>query len=376
MPEFEVQWLTKAEDIGAAQWAKLLGREDYPFLQYAFIDALERSGSVAHEKGWQVAHLVLKRDKKIVAIMPTYIKHHSYGEYVFDWSWADAYQRHNMAYYPKLLSAIPFTPSIGPRILALAEHHAEYSQHIIKAIQQRCDRGDFSSWHVLFASPEIHSATMIEREGVQYRWLNRNYQSFDDFLSTFNSRKRKNLRRERQALSNAGVSFETRLGAAISPQDWAFFYHCYQRTYAQKSGHGGYLEANFFEQIAGTMQAQTLMVIAYQNGQRVASALFFRDSKTLYGRYWGSIIDLEFLHFETCYYQGIEFAIEHGLQSFDAGAQGEHKIQRGFEPITTRSGHYIAHPGFADAIARFTAEETEQLQQYRTDASAKLPFKT
>ncbi|RYZ83593.1 MAG: N-acetyltransferase, partial [Moraxellaceae bacterium] len=336
--------------------------------------------------GWQPQHLVVYQGDELIAAMPLYIKSHSYGEYVFDWAWADAYKRYGFNYYPKLISAIPFTPCVGTRLLMKNSgllNNTEYGQElfpaIISAIKNHADTINASSWHCLFPTPEI-SAQLVgekiaQRVGVQFHWFNRDYKSWDDFTAAMNSRKRKNINKERRAVIEQGIHFVTKTAASISAEDWQLFYVLYCNTYLKRSGHTGYLTESFFQLLREHFAENSLLVIAYQKEQAIAAALFFIDSKTIYGRYWGCLEEHEFLHFETCYYQGIEYAIKNGLQRFDGGAQGEHKIARGFEPVITYSNHWLARPDFQQAIDNFLASEKPSVELYAEDAKSYLPFK-
>ncbi|MEH6548487.1 MAG: GNAT family N-acetyltransferase [Pseudomonadales bacterium] len=373
-----VRFIQQISDCPAQEWNALSGT-DYPFLRHEFLYALEASGGVGKKSGWLPYHALIYQDEQLVGLMPLYRKTHSYGEYVFDWSWADAYQRNGIAYYPKLLSAIPFTPATGPRLCVKNAERQAVAIALQQSIGELLDNGDFSSWHVLFPSeterPAYTALQALQRTGVQYHWFNQAYTSFDDFLATFSSRKRKNLRKERQRVTDQGVSLKVLTGEDLNADVWQQFYHFYQSTYAKRSGHGGYLNQDFFQRLGETMAEQIVLVMAYDNDKPVAAALNLRSSDTLYGRYWGCIRDIDGLHFEACYYQGIEYCIANGLKRFDPGAQGEHKIQRGFTPIPTYSMHWIAHPAFRDAIARFVDEEDEHMARYTEDARSLLPFR-
>jgi len=312
--------------------------------------------------------------------MPLYLKSHSYGEYVFDWSWADAWQRNGLDYYPKLVTAIPFTPATGPRLcLAGGYNNKDVIPVLVAAIRKMADERHISSWHFLFPEPEM--AGMLEKEGLhqrtaaQFHWFNDGFGSFDDFLSTFSSRKRKNLRRERSRVREQGFELQTLCGAEIGERQWDQFYRFYQLTYAKRSGHGGYLSKTFFTHTAASMGDQAIMVLAHLAGEAVAGALFFRSNDTLYGRYWGCLQEYDCLHFEACYYQGIEYCIANGLKRFDPGAQGEHKIQRGFRPVKTFSNHWIADARFSAAIADFTKQERAHIEDYLEQTSTLLPFR-
>ena len=341
---------------------------------------MEHSGSTTKATGWQPQHLIIREEQKIVAIFPLFIKHHSYGEYVFDWSWADAYHQHGMEYYPKLLNAIPFTPASGPRwgIDANADVHA-ILEYVTQAIEIKLSAIEGSSCHCLFTSRQqtqsLESHSWLLRSGYQYHWFNNHYQNFDDFLAQMSSRKRKNIIKERRKVIEQNISLQTKSGHEITEQDWQDFYLFYQTTYIKRSGRQGYLSSSFFPLLAQTMGEHLVMVQALHEGVLVAAALCFKDSKTLYGRYWGCKEDFDSLHFEACYYQGIDYAIEHQLGRFDPGAQGEHKIQRGFKPIKTYSHHWIVHSGFREAIERFVVMEDKEVDRYLTEASQWLPFK-
>jgi predicted N-acyltransferase len=375
----EACFLSSITQITAAQWNQISGT-DYPFIRHEFLLALEQSGSTNAESGWQPCHLTVLRDDQLVALMPLYLKSHSYGEYVFDWSWADAWQQQGLDYYPKLVTAIPFTPATGPRMcVAAQESRPELLAAMLAAVEQYAAQQQLSSWHLLF--PEQADAQELAGRGTsmrlasQFHWFNRGYAQFDDFLAGLNSRKRKSLRRERRRVSEQGITLQRRQGSDISDADWERFYRFYQITYAKRSGHGGYLKRDFFQQIGRTLPEHCVMIMAYLDGEAVAGSLCFRSSDTLYGRYWGCDRELDCLHFEACYYQGIEYCIEQGLQRFDPGAQGEHKIQRGFEPVPTWSNHWISDPRFAAAIADFTRREAPHIEAYISQASAYLPFK-
>ena len=358
-----------------------------PFLRHEFLLALEQSGSACTDTGWQPHHLVVTQSGRPIAAMPLYIKSHSYGEYVFDWSWAKAYEQHGRRYYPKLLTAIPFTPSHAARLLiAQAEDADAITAAIAQRVIEEARHLRASSWHVLFPTQE-ESARLAQlplqdhghhrlhpRIATQFHWFNRSYTSFDHYLESFNSRKRKNLRKEREAVRADKVHFERFSGNVITEDLWQDFYRFYQNTY-QVRGQHGYLTLDFFRQLGATMPDNILMIVATRDGRRIAAALSLRDNTKLYGRYWGSLQEFQFLHFETCYYQGIEYCIEHGLQSFDSGAQGEHKIQRGFEPIITHSNHWIADAQFDAAIGDFLEREREYVEQYRGEAEGLLPFR-
>lgn len=367
-------------DFTTQQWNDLAG-EDYPFLRHEFLAALELSQCTCTETGWQAMHIGLYNNDVLIAVMPTYQKSHSYGEYVFDWAWADAYQQNGLAYYPKLLTAIPFSPCYGPRI-ATRQPLEELLPSLIQGIKQLCDHYDFSSWHGLFIPPEQLKAynrdNLSIRTGVQYHWHNKNYDSFEHYLSHFTSRKRKNINKERKKIREQNIEIIAVEGADISQNLLEKFYHCYHLTYL-KRGRKGYLNFAFFQHLLETIPQHIVLFTALHNNEVVACAFCFKNNSlsqsTLFGRYWGCLDNFDSLHFETCYYKGLEYCIEHKIQRFDPGAQGEHKIQRGFEPIETYSVHYIKHGGFAQAIENFVVEETESIKDYSENLKQHLPFK-
>jgi len=352
----------------------------YPFIRPEFFTLLEESGSAVTPTGWEPCHQTIETGGETEAFLPLYAKTHSYGEYVFDWAWADAFHRNGLNYYPKLLTAIPFTPASGPRARFAqgVDQPTMASQLIDRALAVADDKGA-SSWHLLFPNAQhlalFKDSRLLHRIGVQYHWFNRDYESFDHFLDSFNSRKRKMVRKERRQVSNQQFTIERLSGDEITPEVWRLFASFYQRTYLKRSGSRGYLTPEFFNLVGQQLANQCLMVVARQGKDIIAAAFYLFDENTLYGRYWGCLQEFDFLHFELCYYQGIEFAIERSLGKFDAGAQGEHKIVRGFEPVMTHSLHWIREPAFADAIARFLAEEKGYIDEHIRQAGEMLPFK-
>ena len=383
--QYQVRFIDSITDADAEQWAAVAeeGSENpmqYPFIQYGFLLAMEKTEVTTRKTGWQPHHLTVYSQGVLVAFLPLYLKFHSYGEYVFDWSWAEAYERHGVEYYPKLLSCIPYTPSAGPRLcVKQGENEVEISSLIIESLLSYAEQLHVSSVHVLFPQQKLHQQLqdggLSSRVGTQFHWFNRSYASFDEFLGTFASRKRKNVRKERKKVDQHNLTIKVHEGSDISDALWEHFFHFYQRTYLKRSGHGGYLNQAFFNAVAKEMPHQLVMMVAYEDERPIAAALNFKDSDTLYGRYWGCEKELDFLHFETCYYQGIEYCIKHGLSRFDPGAQGEHKISRGFTPIETWSNHWIAHPQFKTAIDDFLVQERKGSQQYIQQCKELLPFK-
>ena len=355
----------------------------YPFLRREFLQALEDSQSACDASGWKPIHLQLSSvsnpDCHSSAFMPLYLKDHSMGEYVFDWAWANAYHQHGLEYYPKLVSSIPFTPSAGPRVRSEQVLTSDECSTLLDEVINVAGETGASSWHFLF--PEagqlalFDDQRLLHRNGVQYHWYNKGYQSFDEFTATMTSRKRKMVRKERAAVQKQGIRISVEVGSDISPTIWQLFYQLYERTYIKRNGSRGYLTEAFFQQIATTMPEQIAMAVAWLDDQPVACSLYLFDDQTLYGRYWGSIDEFPYLHFELCYYSGIEFAINRGIQRYDAGAQGEHKIVRGFEPVETHSLHWIAHPQFREAIANFLTREKQAVEIHLQQAAEMLPYR-
>ena len=373
------EFVTSLQQVEAAEWESLCGT-DYPFLRHHFLLGLEQSGCTTAETGWQPCHLILREGEQAVAALPLYLKSHSYGEYVFDWSWSQAWQSNGLQYYPKLVSAIPFTPATGPRLCYRADLDSEQAWAMaIRALEQFARQQELSSWHLLFPEQAVSDALLThgihQRRATQFHWFNEGYRSFDEFLARFSSRKRKSLKRERRRVQEQGLSLQTLVGEEISAENWEQFHRFYQYTYAKRSGHGGYLTREFFTQVAAGMGSQVIMVLAHEGANAMAAALYFRSADTLYGRYWGCVQEFDCLHFEACYYRGIEYCIEQGISRFDPGAQGEHKIQRGFRPVETFSNHWIADPGLSAAVGDFTRRELPHTKAYLQDAASLLPFK-
>ncbi len=351
-----------------------------PFISHAFLSALEDSCSVdiAGRKGcsgWQAAPIVIEgADGRLAAALPAYVKMHSQGEYVFDHAWADAWHRAGGDYYPKLQIAAPFTPATGPRILTL---EPALAVPLLRAAEQLCAASGLSSAHATFIEPQqlplFEAAGWLVRSDIQFHWLNRGYASFDDFLGDLSSAKRKNLRKERAA-AQAGITIRTLTGGEIRPEHWDAFWHFYQDTGARKWG-TPYLTREAFTLIGERMADQILLVLAFEDGVPVAGALNFIGGDAIYGRYWGALIDKPFLHFELCYYQAIDAAIARGLARVEAGAQGGHKLARGYAPVQTWSAHYIAHTGFRAAVAEFLEREREGVAEHQISLGEHLPFR-
>ena len=363
--------------INAESWDALVG--GMPLLSHAFLSALEDSQSVGKGTGWQPCPMLVFDDEVLVGAMPLYIKSHSYGEYVFDWKWAEAYQQSGMHYYPKLLSAIPFSPVTSQRLLvADVRNKAHVQSMMIKALEQVMQNNKLSSVHVLFpdaeSSAKFKKADWLQRHGVQFQWENENFQNFEAFLAKLSQDKRKKIRQERKKVLASGVECRLIKGPNISDQQWDFFYQCYCNTYLEHRS-TPYLSQAFFKQIALSMPQHILLVMAFIDGVPIASALNFYDQHTLYGRYWGCTQYVPNLHFELCYYQAQEFCIAENIQYFEGGAQGEHKLARGFKPRATCSFHKIAHPEFAQAIKDFVHRESLGIAQYTTELEQRAPFK-
>jgi len=365
--------------VEAARWNGITGT-DYPFLSHEFLYGLEATGCTTARSGWQPCHLLLRDASGLLAVMPLYLKSHSWGEYVFDWSWAEAWERSGLQYYPKLVTAIPFTPATGPRLCQRAgTDHRAVLRAALDAVRAFAAEQGASSWHLLFPPEELAGLLREEglalRTGAQFHWFNEGYGCFEDFLAGCSSRKRKTLRRERARVVQQGLTLRTLAGDEIGRREWALFHRFYQLTYARRSGHGGYLSRAFFTETMPTLGDRAVMVLAHHGADPVAGALYFRSADTLYGRYWGCEREFDCLHFEACYYRGIDYCIDNGLARFDPGAQGEHKIQRGFQPVQTWSAHWIADPALASAVAEFTRREAHHTQAYIRQARELLPFR-
>lgn len=369
--------VTSLAEIGQQSWNGLVASqpEANPFLSYGFLHALHESGSAAAASGWEPHYLTVWRNDQLEAAMPLYLKHHSYGEYVFDWAWADAYRRHGLEYYPKLLSAIPFTPVTGNRLIS---RDTESAAILLQALVDFQSSAGLSSTHVLYL-PEEEAALLgkndfMLRSNVQFHWLNNAYQSFDEFLDTLDRKKRKNIRAERRKVADAGVRFRRIPGGEATVEDWRFFVRCYNRTYAAHYS-TPYLNLDFFLRIGAAIPENILLVVAERNGAPIASSLLIHTEAVLYGRYWGAVTEVPCLHFETAYYQPLEFCIAQGIRRFEGGAQGEHKMARGFLPHKTWSAHWLAHPAFADAVEQFLSRESNGIDAYIDELNDHSPYR-
>ena len=375
----KITFLNSIQEVSKDEWERVLNC-DYPFLKYDFLKTLEITKCVSPEQGWTPLHLVVSSDEEILALMPLYIKTDSQGEFIFDWSWADAYYRNGLDYYPKLVSSIPFTPASGPRILISNKARSpEIIKEVSNALKKITKDSNFSSVHILLAGKDeianFSDQDFSLRTSYSFHWFNKDYTSFNHFLEDMTSRQRKNIKKERNKIIEQGISLIRVTGNEITLEMIESFYQFYQVTYL-KRGMRGYLNFEFFKKIVETIPESIMLVLAQNpSGQYVAGALNFFDQEKLYGRYWGCLEEYDSLHFETCYYQGIEFCIDEKLHSFDPGVQGEHKIKRGFCPIETFSAHWIKDLRFKEAIDDFLDREREHVLEYNQDRRALLPFK-
>ncbi|MFT5425739.1 MAG: putative N-acyltransferase [Gammaproteobacteria bacterium] len=374
----KVSLINHIQEVSREDWNRITGL-DYPFIRYEFLHALENSACVSDETGWTPQHCLVYDGNELIALMPMYKKSHSHGEYVFDFEWANAYQQHGMAYYPKWLTAIPFTPCEGERLFVKAGIDKQtVLKSILAFITENSGENNVSTWHCLYptlAETELFiSENLAIREGVQFRWANKGYRDFKDYLDTFNSKKRKNLLRERRFINDQNIVLHQIQGKDFTEQHLNVFFQFYQMTYL-KRGNPPYLNLEFFKEIAETMPEQLLLILAVKDNAYIGAAFSLVTGDSYYGRYWGCYEEYHSLHFEACYYQGLEYCINNHLQRFDSGAQGEHKIARGFEPVKTYSAHWICDPEFATAIRDYTKREASLMENYRSNAAELLPFK-
>ena len=370
----DLRVLTTIDAVDRDAWNAVAG-SDHPFVRHEFLAALEHNGCVGPEWGWLPRHLAAFEEGRLVGAVPLYLKDNSYGEFVFDWSWADAYQRAGLPYYPKAVVAVPYTPATGPRILTADDNVAAA---LVALAQELACEERLSSLHWLFTrdldTQRLREQGLLMRMGVQFHWHNQGYRDFDDYLDSFNSRKRKKVRRERRYVQQAGIDIRIVHGHQASEHELEVMHDFYRSTFDKKWGHAT-LNLGFFREIAATMGEQLVLVIAGKGARIVAGAICFRGDDALFGRHWGCCEDYHSLHFEACYYQGIEYCIDHGLRLFEPGAQGEHKISRGFLPTATWSAHWIAHEGFRNIIERFLHQETGAMRDYMDELSARSPFR-
>jgi len=373
MPSATLRVIDSLAALPASAWNALVG--DAPLLSHAFLHALHETGCASPKTGWTPRYLTAWQGGTLVGAMPLYVKAHSYGEYVFDWSWADAYRRHGRRYYPKLVCAVPFTPATGPRLIAATP---TLRALLLDGALALLEDHRLSSLHILFPEAEeaaqCERAGLLVRESVQFHWTNAGFRDFDDFLATMNHAKRKNIRQERRKLAATGISFRRLVGSEIKPAHWAFFFHCYAKTYGEHHS-TPYLTLDFFVRLGRTLADNVLLVLGESRGEPICAALDIFSATTLWGRYWGTKTYAPGLHFETCYYQAIEFCIERGITLFEGGAQGVHKLARGLMPITTRSAHAIADPEFARAIGAFLVDERTEVARTVDELERAGPFR-
>lgn len=379
--------------VDGVLWNELLQLQDAPtpFMRHEYLCSLQDSESAVARTGWALQVITLRQGPRLCAACALYVKSHSYGEYVFDWSWAEAYQRHGLDYYPKAVIAVPFTPVPGSRLLARNDRDR---QALLEAALAHCRQLGLSSLHLLFGSPDdlraAESAGMMQRQTVQFHWQRQSAdgqtpaRDFDDFLGRLNQEKRKKIRQERRKVADSGVRFQVLQGPDITESDWDFFYRCYERTYLEH-GHQPYLRRAFFQLQAQLQPASWLMFVALRQDRPIASSLIGLQvaqqpsggapRRTAYGRYWGALERVDCLHFEACYYQPLAWCISNGYDSFEGGAQGEHKMARALLPVATHSAHWLAHPAFADAVQQFLEREDQGLDRYLEDLQGRSPYR-
>ena len=374
----ELRLVRQIADIDRQAWNALVV-DNNPFLRHEFLQALEDYKCVSAEFGWYPQHVALYEAGRLIAAMPLYTKTNSYGEFVFDFSWAQAWQSVGLPYFPKWVTSIPYAPVTGSRFLIEPEQNANHIRAlVVQHLQKLAVEQQVSGWHILFADADDQAwlnqqADWLIRHDCHFHWFNRDYQTFDDFLAQLKPKKRKNIKQERRKVQDAGVTFRVLNGHSASEQDWQDFAHFYQKTFDEKHSLAT-LNQGFFQAVAQALPEQVLLVMAQRDGKNIAGSLMFHSDSTLFGRHWGCIEEVNSLHFEACYYQGIEFAINQGLQKFEPGAGGEHKIARGFEPVITQSAHWLADNPFEQGIRGFLADEKRMIDDYFQDAQRHSPF--
>ncbi len=366
-------------EVSADEWNALVD-SDNPFARYEFLNALEQHNCVGQTWGWLPQHIIVKENERLIGASPMYLKNNSYGEFVFDWAWADAYHRSGIDYYPKLVTSIPYTPASGQRFLINdSQRYQQISNLIISTALQHAKTLDVSTMHWLFTNKQdteqLEKNNLLLRAGCQFQWTNNNYTDFEHYLSFFNSKNRKKVKRERKQVQQQNIEIEILDGHAMTDELWQTYHHFYSTTFDKKSGMAT-LNPGFFKALGKTMPDNVLVLFAKHDGDYVASAFCMRGKNTLYGRHWGCNHYFNNLHFELCYYQGLEYCIKNGLSRFEPGAQGEHKIYRGFLPTKTWSAHWIAHPQFNNIIRKHIQHEREGMQYYIDDMQTHSPFKT
>ena len=381
---FQLEIVDRLSDIPSGEWNALLPKDAGPFLRHEFLSTLEKTACVGANSGWQIAHLVLKDDQTLLGAMPLYLKQHSYGEFVFDWSWAQAYEQQGMQYFPKALCAIPFTPVQGSRILTGSASQIDaglVAQRLIEGLKTLVLQNNLSSAHVLFPYAteveRLKEQGFMLRDSVQFHWHNQGFDHFEQFLAALTMKRRKNIRREREQVARELIRFRHVPGISSTAADWEFFYRCYENTYLEHQS-SPYLNEAFFQLWAQRMPQNLHLIIAERNGNPIAASLLVVDPTTskAYGRYWGAIEHIPCLHFETAYYQAIEYCISNRIQTFEGGAQGEHKMARGFLPTTIQSAHFIADPQFAKAVQHFLNREHQGIGAYVDELAEHSPLKS
>jgi uncharacterized protein len=374
--DYVTRVLRSPGEVDAAVWNALVrSNGGSPFVRHEYLLAMQESGSATVDTGWDARFVTLWQGAELVAACPLYGKAHSYGEYVFDWAWANAYEQHGLRYYPKGVVAVPFTPVPGPRLLA---RDATARAALVQALLAEAKKLRLSSLHLLFAADQdiaaCESAGLMLRHTVQFHWRNAGYIDFDAFLASLAQEKRKKIRQERRKVAEAGVTFRHASGTDIAARDWDFFYRCYERTYLEH-GNAPYLTPEFFARMAATMPENWLLFVAERGGKRIACSLVAIADGVAYGRYWGALERVDCLHFEACYYQPLAWCIANGFQRFEGGAQGEHKMARALMPVKTTSAHWLAHPAFADAVEKFLAREGHGIENYLEHLDERSPFR-
>ena len=369
----KVEFINSINDINKEEWNTIIN-SDYPFLKYEFLESLEKHNCVSEERGWSPFHVVVSENDKKIAIMPMYIKTDSQGEFIFDWSWADAFYRNGVNYYPKLVSAIPFTPCETEKIIG-----EKINSLFINEVVDLMNSENIETWHILFPDEmlkdDLQKNNFIERNGYKFVWKNKNYSNFDDYLSIFKSRQRKNIRTERKKISDLDIYFEVKDAKSLTENDWNEFYTVYKNTYEERL-QIPYLNIDFFKMVHENRESiKPVIFFANIEDKKIAGSLCFESNNTLYGRHWGSVYNIDSLHFECCYYQGIEYCIKNKIDRFDPGVQGEHKIRRGFEPMLTSSFHYIKEQDFFNAINDFCLKERKEIKIYLKACERYTPFK-
>ena len=379
----KINFHSSIEEISKKGWDSLLNDINYPFLKHDFLQLLENTSCVGAKTGWIPLHVTVSKGNSLLAGMPLYLKSHSQGEFVFDHSWANAFYQHGLDYYPKLVSSIPHTPASGPRLLIKdGENKKELFEMIKEGVKNIAAKNNISSWHILFPREEevdfYDDSNLSIRKNAQFIWFNENFESFEDYTNSFRARHRKNVRKERNKIIEQELIIETFSGENLNYDLLNKFYKFYLSTNIKRSGFSGYLTKQFFLNFPATLFKNLVIVFAKKksNDEMVGGSLFFRDDQNLYGRYWGCIEEFDCLHFECCYYQGIDYCIKNKLKKFDPGVQGEHKIKRGFAPTETYSAHWIADERFSEAIEDFVTKEERHINYYLEDAKKLLPFKT